>query len=68
MFSILALVCTLGQDPAACQPATARDVMKLGEERTELACLRQAQMSAGGIETLRRLAADEWIKLACRRR
>jgi len=68
MFSIIALVCALGQDPAECQPPTARDVMVLGEERSELACLRQAQMSAGNVETLRRIAADEWIKFACRRR
>jgi len=25
-------------------------------------------MSAGKVETLRRIAADEWIKLSCRRR
>ncbi len=68
MFSIIALVCALGQDPADCQPPTARDVMKLGEEKSELACFRQAQMSAGKVETLRRIAADEWIKFSCRRR
>jgi len=47
MFAIVALVCALGQDPAECQTPTARDVMILGEETSELACFRQAQMSAG---------------------
>ena len=68
MFSIVALVCALGQDPAECQPPTARDVMVLGEERDEIACMRQAQMSAGKVETLRRIGPDEWIKFSCRRR
>ena len=68
MFRIIAMVCLAGQDPAECQPPTAQDVMVLGEEPNEMACLRQSQMSAGGVETLRRLGPHEWLKIACERK
>lgn len=68
LYKIVALICIAGQSSQECQPPTARDVMVLGEQSTEMACMRQAQMSAGGVELLRRLAANEWIKFACERK
>lgn len=65
-FEILALVCALGQDPRECMPPTARVVEKIGEEHSELACLRQGALSAGGATV--KPGEGEYLKLMCVRR
>ena len=67
MFDVLALICQLAQSPQECIPQTARDVFKVGEESTDLACLRRAQMGAAGV-TLGRIDKDEYFKFMCIKR
>lgn len=62
-FEIVALVCSLGQAPSECIPQTARSVYKLGVEQSDLACMRQAQMSEGRVSLS--LADGEYYKFMC---
>lgn len=64
-FEILALICSLGQPPRECVPQTARDHYTLGTEASDLACMRQAQMSAGKVDLS--LGPDEYRKFICLR-
>ena len=67
MFEVLALICQLSQAPQECVPQTARDVFKVGEESSDLACMRRAQMGAAGV-TLGRIGPDEYFKFMCVRK
>ena len=67
MFDVMALICQLAQAPQDCIPQTARDVFKVGEESSDLACLRRAQMGAAGV-TLGRIEAGEYFKFMCVRK
>jgi len=66
MFDIIALVCALGQVPQDCIPQTARSVYELGQSDSELACMRQAQMSDGKVSLTSN--PDEYKKFMCVRR
>ncbi len=66
-FEIVALVCALSVSPQDCTfEKGARIVEKIGEERSELGCLRQGALSAGGAVSKPR--DDEYLKIVCRRR
>jgi hypothetical protein len=67
MFDVIALICALGQAPQECVPQTARDVFKVGEESSDIACMRRAQMGAGSV-TLGHIGKDEYFKFECVRR
>lgn len=66
-FEILVLICGLGVEPHDCMPgAGARVVEKIGEEHSELACMRQGALSAGGHVT--HPGEGEYAKLMCVRK
>ncbi len=65
-FEILALICALGQDPRECIPQTARVVEKIGEEHTELGCLRSGAISSGG--AIVKPGDGEFEKIMCLRK
>ena len=66
-FTVIALVCALGQDPAECQPPTARSVMSLQRGLpNEMACMRAFTMSIPEVASLID-PAREYPKLACER-
>jgi hypothetical protein len=66
MFQIVALICALGQDPAECEPPTARDVIVIGESPSTLACQRDGALALGKIAAL--IGEREYPKVICRRR
>jgi hypothetical protein len=65
-FQVVALICALGQDPAECQPPTARDVVVVGEAGDELACLRRGMVDAGKLYVL--VGEHDYVKIMCRRK
>lgn len=66
MFEIIALICIAGQSPQECMPQTARDVFKVGEANSDLACMRDAQMGAAKVSL--RLEPGEFYKFMCVRK
>jgi hypothetical protein len=66
MFAIIALICVIGQTD--CDRSNARDVMTLGVEASDLACMRQAQMDEAKVAMLVHLRNDEYVKTLCERR
>jgi len=62
-FSILALICTLGQP---CTTDTARTVEVIGQETNPLACMRQGLLSSGG--SISKPKGGEFLKLVCMRK
>jgi len=66
-FEIIALICAIGIEPAECMPgAGARVVEKIGEESSELGCMRQGELSSGG--SIAKPRADEFEKILCLRK
>jgi len=67
MFQIFVLICALGVEPRDCMPGTgARVVEKIGEENSELGCLRQGALSSGG--AISKPKDGEFEKILCVRR
>lgn len=62
-FTIVVLICTLGQSASECIPQTARSHYEIGAASSDLDCMRQAQMNEGegGVE----IGADEYRKFMC---
>lgn len=67
-FTIVALICRLGQAPYECVPQTARDVMTIGEASSPMECMMLSQQSLGRVSLMRRLGPDEWAKIVCERK
>lgn len=66
-FEIIALICALGVEPKDCMPgAGARVVEKIGEEHSELACMRQGLLSSGG--SISKPKDGEFEKIICMRK
>ncbi len=66
-FEIIALICALGVDPSACTPgAGARVVEKIGEEHSELGCLRHGLLVSGG--SISKPKDGEFEKIICVRK
>jgi hypothetical protein len=66
-FEILVLICGLGVEPRDCMPgAGARVVEKIGEEHSELACIRQGALSSGG--AISKPKEGEFEKIMCVRK
>jgi len=66
-FEILVLICSLGVEPRDCMPgAGARVVEKIGEEQSELACMRQGALSSGG--AISKPKEGEFEKIMCVRK
>ena len=65
-FEILALICALGQQPRECIPQTARVVEKIGEEKSELACLRSGALTSGS--AIVKPKDGEYEKIMCLRK
>lgn len=62
-FTIIAMICTLGQSPSDCIPQTSRSHYILGQESNELACMRQGMMSQARVQL--EIAKDEYVKFMC---
>ena len=67
MFRIVGLICALGIDASDCQRPTARSIVRLGQEASELACARSAMMYGAGNAVVASHAPDEWVKFVCER-
>lgn len=64
-FSIIALVCALGQSPYECQPPTARERISLGVVSNEIMCAIESQQHLGQVASL--VGKDEYAKIICLR-
>lgn len=64
-FTIIALLCILGQDPSECQEGTAIDVQIVGEADSDMRCFQEAQMDAAAAGFKAR--HNQYVKLLCRR-
>ena len=62
-YSILALICALGQP---CTIETARTVEVIGQETNPLACMRQGLLSSGG--SISKPKDGEFEKIVCLKR
>jgi len=66
-FEIIVLICGMGVAPRDCMPgAGARVIEKIGEERSELACMRQGALSSGG--AIAKPKDGEFEKIMCVRK
>jgi hypothetical protein len=63
MFRVIALICSISQGPEECTTNTARDLLVIGEEPNELACIRRGTIDAGKFAIL--VGPDEWVKTSC---
>jgi hypothetical protein len=60
MVSVVAFLCALALSPAACDRATAVDVITFPPAANELACMRDAQMTLAGL-AIRADPAHRWV-------
>ena len=64
MFTVIALVCQLGQAPSECVPQTAVDRLVLGHVANEWLCISQSQFSLARTDLAN---GDYYIKTICER-
>lgn len=67
-FKILALICSAGVSPSACDANNARDVALSTPVANEIMCLSEAPMFVGSLSNYQGLAPGEFIKVVCDRR
>lgn len=63
MYTIMALICSIGIPHNECFPQTARDVYVLGKDLSQFQCLLYSQMTDGRVSL--NIGPDEYHKYMC---